>query len=290
MKTSRHGGTQNAGQNKGLLRAAIAVGGGASILLGASSASAQQPPPRAGDFGAPGQFIIEGNRLFQLFAFDDVSQQTPDGVGGEVSKITNTTQSTTVALLYGANGNSTYSFGRTSGDPFYTVPRVGFDYVLLPNVTIGTDLVVVFSLGGHTSTETDYTNGMSQTTTTSNNSFTGFGIAPRGGYILPLTEQWSLWLRGGFSYYIASVNTPTNTAANITTSGSVTVNQFGLDLEPQIVFTPFPHVSFTAGITADIPIAGGISYKTTTNDTTTTTSDNSSIFYLGLDLGMAVHF
>jgi hypothetical protein len=290
MKTSWHGGTQNAGQTKGLLRAAIAIGSGASILLGASSASAQQPPPRNGDFGAPGQFIIGGNRLFQLFAFDDVSQQDPNGVGGDVSKITNTTQSTTVALLYGANGNSTYSYGRTSGDPFYTVPRIGFDYVLLPNVTLGTDLVVVFSLGGHTSTETDYTNGTNQTTTTSNNSFTGFGITPRGGYIMGLTEQWSLWLRGGISYYIAAVNTPSATVAGVTTTGSVTVDQFGIDLEPQIVFTPFPHVSFTGGITADIPIAGGISYKTTANDTTTTSSANSSIFYFGVDLGMLVHF
>jgi len=269
------------------VRAAIALGSGASIVFGASVASAQQ---RSGDFGQPGQFIIEGNRLFQLIAFDDVSQQIPGAGGGEVSKVTNTTQSTTVALLYGSNGNTTGVYDKTTSDLFYTVPRVGFDYVLLPNVTIGTDLVVLFTLGGHNTTETDYTNGSNTTTTNPNNGVTGFGITPRGGYILQLADMWSLWLRGGFSYYVATTTLPTVSAAGVTSTNNVTVDEFGIDLEPQMVFTPVPHVSFTAGITADIPIAGGISAHNTTGDTSTTSSANSSIFYLGLDLGMLVHF
>jgi len=287
MKQTRSQNSRPSRPTSSILRTALALGSGASIVLGASVASAQQ---RGGDFGAPGQFIIEGNRLFQLFAFDDVSQQVPGESGGDISKVTNTTQSTTFALLYGTNGNTTFVDGKTSGDPFYTVPRLGFDYVLLPNITIGTDIVLLFTLGGHSTTETDYTNGSNTTSTTPNNGFTGFGIAPRGGYILQLADMWSVWLRGGFSYYVATVTTPTATAGGVTTTSSATVDQFGIDLEPQIVFTPFPHVGFTAGVTADIPLAGGVSLHNTTGDTSTTASANSSIFYLGLDVGMLVHF
>jgi hypothetical protein len=291
---ARQWGTERAGENKrgnkGLLRAAVAMASGAGVLFAASAASAQQQPLRGGDFGAPGQFIIEGNRLFQLFAFDDVSQDVPGATGGDVTKVNNTTTSSTISLLYGSNGNTTASTGTPSGDMFFTVPRVGFDYVLLPNVTLGTDLVVLFTLGGHQSTETDTSNGGSTTVTTSNPSVTGFGITPRGGYILALTDQLSLWLRGGFSYYIATQKTSNTNAAGVTTTVSDTVDQFALDLEPQIVYSPFPHVGFTGGVTADIPLAGGISGTTTTGGTSASASANSSIFYLGVDLGMLVHF
>jgi hypothetical protein len=270
---------QKSGQN-GILRAGIALGFGASVLSGASLASAQQ---RTGDFGQQGQFIIDGNRLFQLFAFDDVSQSALAGVGGDVTSITTTTTSTTMSLLYGSNGNST-------GDAFFTVPRLGFDYVIVPNVTIGGDLVVLFTLGGHTTVETDTSNGGSNSVTNPNAGITGFGIAPRGGYILPLSDLFSLWLRGGFSYYTATTKTTTTTAGGVSTTDSANVDQFALDLEPQIVFTPIPHVGFTGGITADIPIAGGHSINTTTGDESASASAHSSIFYLGIDLGMLVHF
>jgi hypothetical protein len=270
---------QNGGRNGTFRRAAIALGSGASILFGASLASAQA---RGGDFGQQGQFIIEGNRLFQFFAFDDVSQSALEGVGGDVTSITTTTTSTTMSILYGSNGSTS--------DPFFTVPRVGFDYVLIPNVTIGTDLVVLFTLGGHTTVETDTSNGGSSSVTTPSPAVTGFGITPRGGYILPLTDMFSLWLRGGFSYYTATSKTTTETAGGVPTTNSANVDQFALDLEPQIVFTPIPHVGFTAGVTADIPLTGGHSLNTTTGDDSESASAHSSIFYLGVELGMLAHF
>ncbi len=276
-QTSRQSNKQNA---RIALRAAVALGSGASILFGASLASAQQ---RGNDFGQQGQFIIEGNRLFQLFAFDDVSQNALEGVGGDITSITTTTTASTVSLLYGSNGNST-------GDLFFTVPRVGFDYVIVPNVTIGTDLVVLFTLGGHTTVETDTSNGGSTSVTNPNAGVTGFGITPRGGYILPLTDMFSLWLRGGFSYYTATTKTTTENAGGVTTTDSAGVDQFSLDLEPQIVFTPFSHIGFTGGVTADIPIAGGHSINTTTGDESASASAHSSIFYLGIELGMLAHF
>jgi hypothetical protein len=276
---------KSSGRNGSILRAGIALGSGASILLGASLASAQQRP---GDFGQQGQFIIGGNRLFQLFAFDDVSQGSLVGVGGDVTSITDSSTSTTISLLYGSNGNAT-SNGST-GDPFFTVPRVGFDYVLVPNVTVGADMILVFTLGGHSTVETDTSDGKSNSVTTPNPGVTGFGIAPRGGYILPLTDMFSLWLRGGFSYYTATSKVSNTNAAGVTTTDSTNVDQFALDLEPQIVFTPIPHVGFTAGVTADIPLTGGISGTATTGGNSATASAHSSIFYMGIDLGMLVHF
>jgi hypothetical protein len=276
---------KSSGRNGSFVRAGLALASGASIVFGASMASAQQ---RAGDFGQQGEFIIDGNRLFQLFAFDNVSQGSLTGVGGDVTSITNSSTSTTISLLYGSNGNSTQN--GTSGDPFFTVPRVGFDYVIVPNVTIGGDLIVLFTLGGHSTVETDTSDGKSASVTSPNPGVTGFGIAPRGGYILPLSDMFSLWLRGGFSYYTATSKISTTNAAGVTTTDSTNIDQFALDLEPQIVFHPIPHVGFTAGLTADIPLTGGISGTTTTGGDSATASAHSSIFYLGIELGMLAHF
>ena len=90
-----------------------------------------------------------------------------------------------LSLLWG--NNSVFGFqggggvaGFTGGgdSTFYTTPRVGFDYVFLPNWTIGGILFVFFTLG------------KSQTVTTGNvsrdvsqPSANAVGIAPRVGYI-----------------------------------------------------------------------------------------------------------
>jgi hypothetical protein len=259
-------------------RTFTAVAASLFALSAAPSAMAQGK----GDFGQQGQFIISADRLFQLFAYDNVSQG--DFNPGNVKSATTTTNTSTLSILYGANRGE---INNGQYDPFFTVPRVGFDYVIVPNVTIGGDLVAIFSLGGSTKHETDYNDGTNMTVSTDNPSLVGFGIAPRGGYVLNLNDMLSLWLRGGLSFYTASQKSTQN---NGNTHLTDSVNQLALDLEPQIVFHPVQHVGFTGGIYADIPLAGGHSEDATNNGTTASVSAGSSIFYIGLDLAMLVYF
>jgi hypothetical protein len=252
----------------------------AASLVAFSLAPSAMAQPK-GDFGQQGQFIISADRLFQLFAFDNVSQGdlVPGGLGGNVKSASTTSQSTSLSILYGATA--------TQQDPFFTVPRVGFDYVVVPNVTIGGDLVAVFSLGGSQKNEIDFNDGTNRTTSQDNPSVVGFGIAPRGGYVLNLTDMLSLWLRGGLSFYTVSTKFTSNNGNTHTTDST---NQLALDLEPQIVFHPVPHIGFTGGIYADIPLTGGHSQDTNQGGTSTSVSASSSIFYLGLDVALLVYF
>jgi hypothetical protein len=262
-------------------RTLTAVGVTLGMLLTTSLASAQ----KQGDFGQQGQFIISADRLFPLFGFTHYSQDNPTGPG--VNKNTTSNSSSSLSFFYGMSLTGVQPGGGFTTNLFYTVPRVGLDYVIIPNVTLGGDLVAYFTLGGSTSNQVDRTNGTSTTTTTDNPSVVLFGIAPRGGYILGLTDMFSLWLRGGLSFYtVSSKSTTTNPDRSQTNSQ----HQFAIDLDPQLVFTPIPHLGFTAGLTADIPFGGGVSTDTTQGGTTVSTSNFASVFFLGVTVGMLGYF
>jgi hypothetical protein len=260
-------------------RTLTAVGATLAVLTAAPVARAQAK----GDFGQQGEFILSADRLFQLFAWDnwtrDNLNQAP--FGGNVKSDTRTDNQTFFAFFYGQSADPTI-------DRFFTVPRVGLDYTIIDHLTLGGDLALMFTAGGTTKREVDYNNGTNMTFSQDRPGWVIFGIAPRVGYILGLSDLFSLWLRGGVSYFIASAKATPN--VNPTVTQTTNINQFAIDLEPQFVLTPIPHVGFTAGIDMDIPVAGGISVDTNTAGTTQSVSGHSSIFYLGVDLGMLVWF
>lgn len=270
-------------------RTLIAVGASLAALTAAPAALAQGK----GEFGQQGQFILSADRLMPFFAWSNIS--VDNGTGGGQTKNTTSSSQTSLGFLwgstpgYGSAGGVGGNGGLAATNLFFTVPRVGFDYVIVPNVTIGGDLVVYFTLGGSNSTEIDYQNGMTQTTKNDNPGVTLFGIAPRGGYILGLNDMFSLWLRGGFSYYTATAK-QTVTNGNNTQTNTATQSQPAIDLEPQLVFTPVPHLGFTAGLTADIPFAGNWSFSNQNGGQTNSTSNSASVFYLGVVLGMLGYF
>ena len=252
---------------------------------------------KGGDFGEQGQFIIGADRLLPLFGYNHWSYDLP--TTANVTKDNVSGSSWNLSLLYGGTPWSSDLTGLGRGGALggafgntnlaFTVPRVGLDYVIVPNVTIGGDLILYFTVGGNTSTEVDLQGGQTNTTTNDNPGVTLFGIAPRGGYILGLNDMFSLWLRGGFSYYTwTSKQTVTNGGTSTTYTASQ--NQPAIDLEPQVVFHIIPHVGFTAGLTLDIPFAGGYSDSVNQNGQTNTTSNSSSLLYFGLNLGMLAYF
>ena len=277
-----------------MVRRLTAVAAGVGVMRVGSLAHAQSS---GGSFGSQGQFIISADRLMPVLGYSRASSTEPQTPPAGETKVTDTEDSSSLGFFWG--GTPAFNGAVPGGIPgapgsipvtnFYTVPRVGFDYVLLPNITVGGDLILFFTLGGSNSNEV-YNNGGGTTTTTHNEpTNTTFGIAPRAGYIMHLSDLFSLWLRGGFSFYTLTWKQQF-TVMTTTTTISANYNQFALDLDPQLVITPFPHFGFTVGLTGDIPLAGGHSFTTNTAGTTSSISAGSSLMFIGVTSGLVGWF
>jgi hypothetical protein len=274
-----------------MVRRLSAVTAGLVVLSVGSLAHAQHA---GGSFGDQGQFIISADRLFPLLGYSHASETETNPPAG-ANRATDSESSSNLGFFWG--GTPAFTDRPTvaaapGGIPvtnFYTVPRVGFDYTILPNVTIGGDVILFFTLGGSTSTEIYNNGGGTQTTTANEPTNTTFGIAPRGGYILHLNDLFALWLRGGLSFYTETWR-QSSTNNGQTTTFSANYDQLALDLDPQLVITPIPHVGFTAGVTADIPLTGGHSYTADVGGASSSVSAGSSLFFIGGTVGMLVWF
>ena len=275
-----------------MVRRLTAVAAGVGVMLVGSLAHAQSSGE---SFGSQGQFIISADRLMPVLGYSRASSTEPQTPPAGVTKVTDSEDSSSLGFFWGG----TPGFNGVVGIPgapasipitnFYTVPRLGFDYTIIPNVTIGGDLILFFTLGGSASHEVFNNGGGTSTTTTNEPTNTTFGIAPRGGYILHLSDLFSLWLRGGFSFYTLTWK-QSSTVGTTTTTLSANYNQFALDLDPQLVITPFPHFGFTVGLTGDIPLAGGHSFTSNTGGTTSSISAGSSLMFIGLTGGLVGWF
>lgn len=257
------------------MRKLTAIGATMGVLmLAAQHAQAQEKK----NFGDRGEFILSADRLFPLIGWSRTSRNLMAGElrNGFVSGSTSTEQSS-LSLFYGT------AFPQ---EVFYTIPRVGFDYVVAQNVTIGGDLIFFTTLGGSDSNEQVRPDGSTQTTTTDRDQVLAFGIAPRGGYILRVSDLIAFWLRGGLSVYTLQDATPNNNGFYTHTN----VTQFSLDLEPQFVITPAPHVGITFGVNGDIPLVGRYAVTTFNPGLQTTNSVGSSIWYVGVSGGLFIHF
>ena len=237
------------------------------VLLASKGAYAQKAA-----FGEKGEFIIGADRLVPLVSYSEVWQGNlgfpPAGTTGQSF----TRSQGGVSFLWGSAGG----WGGYQEPAFFTVPRVGFDYVLTPHLTLGGDLVI-FATTGASSSVTRTTAMGSVTTENGNDQQVLFGIAPRVGYILHLSDLFSLWLRGGLSFYS---ETDDLTAGVDPHAGA---NQFALDLEPQFVITPLSHVGISLSPTLDLPLFGS-----TWRDPNETA--NSAVLYFGINASMLIYF
>ena len=270
-----------------MLARLAAAGAAIGTLLVANVSQAQD---KAGGFGEQGQFIFGADRLFGLFDYTSNSYTTQGNPQG-----TTTITGTSMSFLWGTNavqgatnaGGGGAGLGGGGNPTFYTPPRLGFDYVVIPNLTIGGELIAFFTLGGSTTQSQG-----SQSVSNGNPSGNTFGIAPRVGYIIGMNETISFWLRGGFSYYNGNISQNDN-ACTGGTSGSDSINiwDFGLDLDPQVVISPIPHFAFTAGPALDWGFVGNASStqpKNTPqcNQGTNTTTLNYTSVNFGLNGGL----
>jgi hypothetical protein len=226
----------------------------AAMVAGATDASAQQ----ARGFGDKGELILSADRLVPVFSHATESVTPPPGPR------TTTTRSSS-SLLFGRD----VGFG--SRNP-HTIPRVGVDYTVIDRLTLGGAAALAFTVdGGPEST-------------------TAFGLAPRVGYILPVTSVIGFWFRGGFAYY--SVRTREQQVGGDTDHTVVSNSTFSLDLDPQLVVVPYQHFFFTVGPLVNIPLSGARSTETVSRNGTRVIDPDSdlSIFHFGIHAGLGGWF
>ncbi|MGD0674613.1 MAG: hypothetical protein ABSC94_04300 [Polyangiaceae bacterium] len=239
------------------------------------------------DFGSPGELIISADRLVPFFSYTRVAQDDYGATPGVASSSTTSTE-TSLSFFYGSSHGSLTTLTQEEEDQFFTVPRIGVDYVLAPNVTVGGDLILFFS-GASQSNQTDYTNGTTENVSQSVGGSTVFGLAPRAGYILRVNGLVSLWLRGGLSFYTSVAGTARQPDGSYAHED---VDELALDLDPQIVITPMPHFGLTAGLTADIPLVGQHSLTQFNADGSEASEESasSSVMFLGVTVGLLGYF
>ncbi len=135
-----------------------------------------------------------------------------------------------------ASGASFHLFkGSEIIDP-WSEARLGFDAVLRPGITLGT------GIGYATVTRDD---------PGPPHEISLFMIVPRVGFMLGPSRYLGVWLRAGVGY----------TSVTVATTGNSDVTQRALDLvvDPQLVFTPFPHAGIMVGPALNVGLSGSAS-------------------------------
>ena len=232
-----------------------------------------------GAFGNAGQFIVSADRLMGLNVWSTKTEQTSPPLPVAAS---NKLSGTAFNLLWGGDT------GVGSGNaPIYSIPRLGFDYLVIPGLTVGGSLGYLHRGGSNEST----VNNVSTTVDTP----TGNGLlfVPRVGYIFDFTPLLSVWARGGFTYYWMKSDS-TNPMGNGTRTRKDSFDGLALSLDPQLVITPVPHFGITVGPMLDLPLAGSEKVETTTTSpagsTTVTTENSLKITNWGLTAGILGYF
>jgi hypothetical protein len=223
-------------------------------VLAAASGSAHAEP----DLGAQGQWIIGADRLSPLLSYARTTQD--DNKGASI-----TTSTTSVALFW-------------SGSPqdFYDIPRLGIDYGIAPKITVGGNFFATLPMSSKQSA-TD----AGQTVTTDGDKVSAFGFALRAGYVMPLGPSLALWARGGLGYARVGTTSPRNNGDRYNS-----LSQLGLNLEPQLVISPGPHVGIMVGPVIDVPLTGTFHTERTDNNMTTSEDFDSSQLHIGINVGL----
>ncbi len=246
---------------------------GSVAMTTASSASADEPRP----FGDRGQLIVTADRLVPLVGY--TSQSITESDGDITTKTTDTGAS--VAFLFGREPQ----FG-----VMHTVPRVAVDVTVFPRVTIGTSFAVAFGLDG---THTEERTPRAGQRTVRENAIPGstlLGFAPRVGYVVPLGRNLTFWPRAGLAFYSVKSQREVTSNLGVTSSAAETDTIFSLDLDPQLVWTPLPHVMAHVGPLANLPLAGAHETSFAQAAEVKDRSDDLTVFHFGISAGLGVWF
>jgi hypothetical protein len=254
---------------------------GFAILLGAavfaSSGTAEAADTKG--FGDKYQLILSADRLIPAFSYTSASSTT-NGPGN--TELTQSQSGAGMSLLLGRNVGIDEGF---MVNP-HTIPRIAFDFTIIPKLTLGAALAFGFGLGGSTETETVGPGNVLVRRESDSPTVTAIGLAPRVGYIIPLTRVVAFWPRAGFAFYSVSSNRDIIENDVVVGSRSNTDTFFSIDLDPQFVFVPVEHFFFHVGPLVNIPLSGTRSVESTIGPTTNRTSNDISLFHFGIAAGL----
>ena len=218
---------------------------GLTMLL-SGKASAQTP----GGFAEQGRFIISAERLFGLNFYAGHYEQNNREINNS---------GTHVGLLW----NNALGSNDVVINP-YKVPRLAFDYAVIPHLTIGGSLGFASSSGKRKEPNLNEQDTIDTTL---------FAFAPRVGYVFGFTNLLGLWLRGGLTYYHLTFGL----------DDRASLSGFGLNLEAALVFAVLPNVGITLTPSFDIPLTGSVSQDNEPNATYTVRN-------IGINGGLFLHF
>jgi hypothetical protein len=234
---------------RSVLRAAVVL----SAVLAAS-------PALAADMGTAGTLYIGAERMFGL-SFNH-EKQTP--AGGTI-----TNSHTDIGLLWNPGLNSPY-----------TIPRMGVDFAVIDNLTVGA------GLGFWTSSASRKTEGGGATVDQDGDTTTAILLSPRVGYIIGLSDKVGIWLRGGFTYFSISSSSPEQNGTKRTNSS----NGLAFSLDPIFVVSPVEHFGLFGGLMVDLPLSGKVKGETTTGGSTVTNETDTKFQNIGLNFGVLGYF
>ncbi len=241
-----------------------------AVALASISIAAVSQAQGADAFGGQGQFIVSADRLFGINFWSFKVQ--PDATPADPTPDRTTESGTSINLLWGGGSG----IAGEEIDP-HAVPRLAFDYAVIPSLTVGGAIGYL-----HRSAKRETTaNGV----TTSADRATGnaFLINPRIGYALSLSPTVALWPRGGVTYFSASQKEPSGTLSS-------TFSGFAFSLDPQLVISPVPHFGFTLGLVADIPLSGTTKIEETVGGAKVSVEVPTKITNFGLAAGVLGYF
>jgi len=206
------------------------------------------------------RFIVGVERITSVVGWSETETlQAPTGsLNGLESQSVDFERSGTTVSVLGAG------FGRNFGGVFYGVPRVAFDGRFENGFTLG-GAVSFLSF----STSHDEITGTGGKTTVNEPTVTVFVLAPRLGVLFESSRLVSVWLRGGITRVSLSADSTTTTTINgvpSTSTSTSTVTALAVTLDPQVVFTPVPHVGISVGPILDIGVSGSAEEGSTTHD------------------------
>jgi hypothetical protein len=261
--------------NRSLVAGALVF---AAVLAVTKGAAAQED--RAPRFGDRRQLIVSADRLVPLFGFTSQSITANDG---------DTTTKTT-----DSGASLAFLVGREPGlSVVHTVPRVAFDFAFMDRFTIGTSFTLAFGIDGKNEEVRTPRQGPATRRENTIPGATLLGFAPRFGYVVPLPflhRTLAFWPRAGVAFYSVKSQREVTSNLGVTSTSTVTDTAFSLDLDPQIVWTPLPHVLFHAGPLANIPLTGAHDTAFAQGAELKDRSDDLTIFHFGISAGLGVWF
>lgn len=263
---------------------------GIAVLAFAATTAMAGSAEAAGDargFGEKFQLILSADRLVPLFSYTyGSSTEAQNNI-----QLTSSQSGASMSLLFGRIAG--VEGGGLGAAPVnvHAIPRVAFDFTVIPKLTLGAALAFGFGLGGSIERES-LTNNQTVTRKTDAPTASAIGLAPRVGYIIPLGDSLAFWPRGGLGFYWTSLKTESvnDNNPNVVTTASSTDSLISLDLDPQLVVTPLEHFFFHLGPIVNVPLSGSRSTQTTNGGVTNKVTNDISLFHFGLQAGLGGYF